>query len=435
MAVAEGSRRVVIAGVSARAAAESAARAGFAVTAIDAFGDLDQYASVRAVSLARDVGTRFSATAAVRVARTVECDAVAYLSNFENHPKAVGDLAQGRALWGNTPAVLRRVRNPVLLSETLRRRGIPTPDVMLRRREDGVAQALRPALRARVGSPERAALRQRAHRWLLKPRASGGGRGVRVWSNAGRAVDADALDLPRGWYLQELIEGTAGSVVFVAAGGRAVLLGVSRQLVGDSRFGAMEYQYCGSMFAAADDAHFAEDAALMAAARTLALIVTEEFELVGLNGIDFIARDGVPYAIEVNPRWCASMELVERAHGVSVFGAHAAACVGGALPSFDLEEARQRVAAIGKAVVFAREDVTAGDTRAWLEDESVRDIPQPGERILTGQPICTVFAEGRDAESCHEALVARADRVYAEIPGSGGISITATSRHHRGGSH
>ena len=50
----------------------------------------------------------------------------------------------------------------------------------------------------------------------------------------------------------------------------------------------------------------------------LARALVEEFDLVGVNGIDFVARDGLPYAIEVNPRWCASMELVERAH--EIFG-------------------------------------------------------------------------------------------------------------------
>jgi predicted ATP-grasp superfamily ATP-dependent carboligase len=56
--------RVVIAGVSARAAAESAAHAGFSVTAIDAFGDLDQDPSVRSIAL----GHRFSARAAAGAA-------------------------------------------------------------------------------------------------------------------------------------------------------------------------------------------------------------------------------------------------------------------------------------------------------------------------------------------------------------------------------
>src|ERR1700733_11602086 len=94
-------RRVLIAGVSTRAAAESAARAGFTVTAIDAFGDLDQHPSVRGLSLTRDFGVPVSAHAAARAARPIACDAVAYLSSFDNHPRAVAALAAGRTLWGD----------------------------------------------------------------------------------------------------------------------------------------------------------------------------------------------------------------------------------------------------------------------------------------------------------------------------------------------
>src|SRR4029453_9818650 len=104
--------KVLLAAVSTRAAAESAARAGFAVTAIDAFADADQHPAVHAQAL-RD---RFSADAAALLARTIPCDAVAYGSNFENHPGAVDLLAAGRALWGNTSEVIRRVRDPELLS-------------------------------------------------------------------------------------------------------------------------------------------------------------------------------------------------------------------------------------------------------------------------------------------------------------------------------
>ena len=102
------------------------------------------------------------------------------------------------------------------------------------------------------------------------------------------------------------------------------------------------------------------------------------------------------------------MELAERQYGVSMFGVHAAACVGGVLPDFDLSSARRIRSALGKAVVFAREDAVVGDTRAWLGDETVRDIPKPGELFTKGQPICTVFAEGPDIDACLERLKARA---------------------------
>jgi uncharacterized protein len=378
--------RVVIAGVSARAAAESAARAGFAVTAIDAFGDLDAHPSVRALAVPRDFGGPFSAPAAARAARDIACDAAAYLSNFENHPDAVSTLAAGRSLWGNPPEVLCRVRNPVLLANAFRERGIPAPSLRMNGSDSNDSN-----------DPKD---------WLLKPLASGGGRGVRPWT--GHRV-------PRGCYLQERIEGVAGSVVFVAAGGRAVPLGVSRQLIGDPAFGAGGYRYCGNILASAGDAQFGQDDALVAAACAIACAVAERFDLVGVNGVDFVAADGVPYPIEVNPRWCGSMELVERAYDLSMFETHAAACAQATLPEFDLVHARQAVIAAGKAIVFAREDVTMGDTRPWLADPTVRDVPHPGERIAEGHPICTVLAQGADAAACYGALVRRASRIYTTL--------------------
>ena len=109
--------QALIAGVSTRAAADSAARAGCPVTALDAFGDLDQSPGVRGLSMPRDFGVRFTVASAAHVAESIECDAVAYVANFENHPRAVRALARGRTLLGNSPEVLRRVRDPLQLAE------------------------------------------------------------------------------------------------------------------------------------------------------------------------------------------------------------------------------------------------------------------------------------------------------------------------------
>ena len=373
---------VLIAGLSSRAAADSAVRAGFAVTTIDAFADLDLHPSVRGLSVPRDFGTSFSPESAARAASDLAVEAAVYGSNFENHPDAVTSLAAGRVLWGNPPAVLRRVRDPRQLADLFREQGIPAPAVRMNAPND-------------PNDP---------NDWLVKPLSSGGGRGVRRW--VGR-------DIPRGCYLQQRIEGVPGSLVFVAAGGRSVPLAMSRQLVGDPAFGADGFTYCGNILAAAGDPHFRQDEALVDTASATARTVVKEFGLVGVNGIDFVAADGVPYPIEVNPRWCASMELVERAFGLSVFGAHAAACASGTLPVFDLSQARQGARAVGKAVVFARRDVTMGNTQSWLEDPTVRDVPHPGEQIVEGHPICTVLAEGPDAAACYDALVQRAARIYS----------------------
>ena len=380
---------VLIVGVSTRPAADSAARAGFAVTALDAFGDLDQSPGVRALSMPRDFGAPFSASSVARAAETLRCDAVAYLSSFENHPRAVDTLARGRSLWGNAPAVLKRVRDPWLLAATLERRGVPAPRVSSRgsRSDDNSGRGMA------------------TH--LLKPRRSGGGYGIREW--------APGTPVPRGYYLQERIDGVSGSITFVAAGGRAAPLGLTRQIVGDPEFGASGFRYCGNVLITAGDPLFTHATELWHAASALAGVVSQEFGLVGVSGIDFVAHDGTPYPVEVNPRYSASMELVERAYGVSVFAAHAAACISGDLPSFELAHASRHTPATGKAIVFARHDVVCGDTRAWLDDPTVRDVPHPHERIPAGHPVCTVFADGADAASCYDALVRRASAVYAAL--------------------
>jgi predicted ATP-grasp superfamily ATP-dependent carboligase len=373
------------------------------VTAIDAFGDRDYHPRVRSLALQRHFGVPFSAAAAARVARDIECDAVVYLSNFENHPRAVAELAKGRILWGNPPAVLRHVRDPTRVTRALRERGIATPAVMVGRRDDPSPVAYR---------EHRGRQSRVVDRWLVKPFKSGGGHGVRLWQHA---------ELPRGYYRQEFLNGTSGSVVFVAAGGHAVPLGFSRQLVGEDEFGATGYKYCGSVLAGAGDPQFAGDERLSEALSALTETVAERFGLVGVNGIDFIACDGSPFAVEVNPRWSASMELIERAYGLSVFEAHASACASGALPAFQFTKARQRAGTVGKAVVFARRDVTVGDTDEWLSGRAaghqtvISDIPHRGERIPAGRPVCTVFAAGRDGLTCHGELVRCASRIYDDL--------------------
>jgi predicted ATP-grasp superfamily ATP-dependent carboligase len=224
--------------------------------------------------------------------------------------------------------------------------------------------------------------------WLLKPFNSGGGQGVRVWTS-----DAHVT---AGLYAQERIGGIPASIVFVAAAGKSVPLGISRQLIGDAAFGASGYRYCGNVLASADDDVITEP--VVSSLLALARDVTEQFGLVGLN---------------VNPRWCSSMELVERHYGVSLFGAHAAACVDEVLPAFDLSRARRTLSVLGKAIVFAPYDLVARDTRSWLSDDTVRDVPHPGERLSTGQPICTVFAEAADHAQCLAHLKTRAQAIVS----------------------
>jgi predicted ATP-grasp superfamily ATP-dependent carboligase len=353
--------------------AVSAARAGYQVTAIDAFGDRDLRASARVIGAPQS--SRFDPHAAALSAADVAADLVAYTANLENYPAEVGRLAIGRRLLGNPPDVLMRVRNPIELMRVLRRAGFSVPTTRA---------TATPAL---------------GGDWLLKPRRSGGGHGVSAWQ-CGDTV-------PRSSYLQERIDGTPGSVVFAANGHDAKVLGLSRQLVGDIRFGARDFRYCGSLLAGRAGPLFPQQSRLAVTAKAMARVIALEFGLVGLNGIDFMARSGVPYPVEVNPRYSASMELIERAWGTSLFELHARACEGklpAEIPVADLIE--------GKAVVFARGELVMRETGSWLGNESFADVPHSGEHIESGRPICTVLARARSAGACMRRLTRLAGTVY-----------------------
>ncbi|HET9272524.1 MAG TPA: hypothetical protein VFO31_30310, partial [Vicinamibacterales bacterium] len=95
---------VLLTGVSMRAAAQSAVKAGYHTHTIDAFGDLDLPRGKK--RMARfNVDGRFDAYGALNDSSSVEADAVVYGSGFEDESGAVDLLARGRALWGNPPDV------------------------------------------------------------------------------------------------------------------------------------------------------------------------------------------------------------------------------------------------------------------------------------------------------------------------------------------
>src|SRR5660398_229420 len=119
-----------------------------------------------------------------------------------------------------------------------------------------------------------------------------------------------------------------------------------------------------------------------------------------------------PYLLEVNPRYSASMELVERANGTNLFNLHMDG-LAGRLPDFSFRE-RSHQDFVGKGVVYARRAVSIADTSRWVE-RGIRDVPFPGRRIDAGHPVCTVLASGSSRQACFDAISQSAATVYGEI--------------------
>lgn len=374
--------RILILGLSTRAIAESAVRGGYNVITLDYFGDRDQKELVRNYSLRRDFHLGFSSPALLEASRQLDFEAVVYISNLENHPDVVEELARGHTLWGNTPQTLREVRHWPTLCSFCQEAGVPFPSTLF------VGEDL----------PE-------SGRWVRKPVRSGGGHGISFWS--GEPLDERHL-------LQEHIEGLDCSAAFVADGRNCVLLGVTEQLIGREELGARGFTWCGNVLPLALPLHGLST--VLNAVEDMAAKLTRRFGLRGVNGFDFVLarREGwlIPYLVEVNPRYTASMELMEWAYGLNIFDLHVRA-FGGELP-FSPRESVHRPGFYGKGIVYAKRDMVMPETAKWRA-KGRRDVPFPGERIEARHPICTVLAQGESRDVCWRRLLAKADALRQEV--------------------
>lgn len=371
---------ILIVGVSARALAESAIGSGIdcRILAVDHFGDFDLGLLCENRSIKRDLGLPYDVRHLATLCRGLTFDALTYGADLENHPSAVEALRRGKPVLGNGAAVLSAVRDPLRFFNFLARAGVPVPKI---------------SFASTIVDPKPEA------RWLRKPVRSGGGHGIETHPPGGR--------LEKGYFLQEYLDGLPCGAVFVADGWDCRLLGISEQLAGEKEFGASGFRYCGSILGPVVQGR-ARWNALIESVRQIVRAIAREFHLVGVNGVDFILKGGAIYPLEINPRYTASMELVERAYGINIFDAHLAACQGG-LPGFDLG-AQSTSHYLGKAILFAADTLVFHNPRWWYE-RGARDLPHEGEQIGRGRPVCTVFSRGRSRAECYDGLISAAAEV------------------------
>ncbi|MGB4782708.1 ATP-grasp domain-containing protein [Candidatus Methylomirabilis sp.] len=371
---------ILIAGVSTRGLVESAVRSGLhhRIVAVDYFGDFDLGLLCTYRSIKNDLRLPYDAHHLIPASSGLAWGALAYVANLENHPSVVEVMADGKPILGNSPAVLVSVRDPARFFGFLVRAGIPAPKIAFCSKP--------PKLDSNIP-------------WLRKPLRSGGGHEI--------AVHLPGDRLEPGFLLQEYLDGLPCGAVFAADGRDACLLGISEQLIGRTEFGTDGFRYCGSILGSTG-AGQTEWGDLVGSIRQVIRAITREFHLVGVNGVDFILKGKTVYPLEINPRYTASMELVEWAYGLNIFKTHLEACQG-RLPGFDLL-AHPDMGCFGKAILFASRALIFHDPRWWF-DQGARDLPLEGEQIAQGKPVCTVFSRGQSRSECYDRLT----RAAAEI--------------------
>lgn len=366
---------VVVAGVSARAMAESARRGGLDVIALDCFGDADTRAASRRwadIGGARPLQIDPDRFVAELVRAASEPDVRAWVPGpgFEAMPDALARGAEVLAMAGTAAGDVRRLRDARDFFASLDAAGIAHP-----------------AVRFDAGGGD-------ATGWLVKDAGGRGGWHVRDASSLAGAP------LARGCYLQREVAGVPMSATFLADGTTAHLLGINRQRV--RRFGARRHVFLGvtGPVPLAGEAMHRMREALRHAVGT--------YRLKGLGSLDFMLDGEQVLVLEINPRPPASAALYERQ--ASLMTAHLEACLDGRLPAAECATTGELVR--GWQIVYAlRPLALSAPASEYLARTGCHDRPLAGSRFAAGDPVCSLSAEGASADAVETRLTAAADEL------------------------
>ncbi len=370
---------LLVLGASTRSAAHSAIRAGFRPICADTFTDEDLQSAADILPLQPDEYP----DDLIRCAKLAPPCPWMYTGALENYPQIVHTISRTRPLWGNSVDVLRSIRDPVSVHSILSSAGLPVPKVR--------AASAPPA-------PDGT--------WMIKPIRSGGGRGIHIWNE--HTLHCATLKEPH-WF-QKRIQGESLAALFIMAAGKSTLVGVTHQRVGTKGAHGPAHGYCGSLGPLLLNASDRQQVSRVGD------ILAGVVPLQGICGIDGIWNNEGFWPVDINPRYTASVEIVEHALGLPLIAWHANSCDSELSQSVcdQLQDSLpKRPLCFGaKAILFAREPVVVPNLArlipAGMESPLCRpviaDRPTPGSKIATGQPICSVFGWGSSESECESEL-------------------------------
>ena len=138
-----------------------------------------------------------------------------------------------------------------------------------------------------------------------------------------------------------------------------------------------------------------------------ARVIVKEFELVGLNSIDFICRGNLVYVLEINPRIPATYELYETKYG-ELMNQHIEACKNRTLPAL-----KSQTLIRAHAIVYTPSGVKIPENMTW--PLWTADRPHALEVIKKLEPVCSIFAGGQNSSQVYEMINTRKQTILAKL--------------------
>ncbi len=237
-----------------------------------------------------------------------------------------------------------------------------------------------------------------------------------------------ALRLPAGTVFQKRLSGTPISALYCSSFAESECnvstLGVTQQLVGESFCIASPFQYCGSVsgYQLTPEHQSNVDA--------IGQSIASRFGLRGVFGVDFIHNANGVYPVDINPRFTASTEIIQRAEfgdRLNIVDLHLAAIAGTPSQIISLPENSNKAQIVfGKAVLFNGHDQAFVFPESVIDmfpmsfdvdakATSIADVPVPQSLIAAGAPILSLMASGESASEVRDKLEHCAFEIYKLI--------------------
>ena len=334
--------RILVAGFATRHVVSSAYAAGYEVCAIDHFCDQDlawctkEHQTFEELAELPDIIAKFCSR--------YTFDAIVTTSGAE-------DMDIGQPVCGTPPDVAARFCTKTSIQQFFEEYGFPVPPLL----PGGEYPA------------------------FIKPDTGAGG-----WRNALAITPDDEAAWTECWpdtpYIRQMpVEGVPCSVSCIANGTSARALSLNCQFnrggEGERRFG----------FAGAITPFLPKERKDILA---LAEDIAAKSGCIGSLGIDFMLTDDGIRTIEINPRFQATLDIVEMSTGVNIFDLHRNAAQG-IIPT---SRPTQKTTA-ARSIIFAEHDCVVKDDLKSLHPD-IADIPWPGTEIEEGNAVLSVYGRG-----------------------------------------
>jgi predicted ATP-grasp superfamily ATP-dependent carboligase len=151
---------------------------------------------------------------------------------------------------------------------------------------------------------------------------------------------------------------------------------------------------------------------LRARLEAIGWVLTSTFGLTGLFGVDYVRNRGIPWPIEINPRYTASVEIHELFLGRSLLDDHRRACEGiddqDEAPTVPAEPSQS---VFGKLIIYAPCQLVMPECLRLRDaapdhvaGSSIADVPWPGTSIDAGRPVMTLLVSAKNLAACQQRL-------------------------------